>query len=397
MARERAVSCQLLPLAGSQRRVVADTLMLEEAVPSGALKIMARTDTANTWTRKGYAVLAIHRPGEAGTGNDMVISSMPESGIRLTPLWQALEQAENERWAGQRPADDPRWLESYRDPDDPKAMRPGAPNQPWYDDKGKHTLLAAPKLLATGEPGTRLDWYADVLPKLWKTGFDDAVRGIVQETPVGGQGEDAPRIRVVQYQAGGKGAMHPDTAILDTPTFHRWLTAGGQVRSPLDLPPLESIEVLRFGQDLAVIHPQGVSFFRRSGLGQQQFDGLLETARRVAATSRAYHGFLKQHMVKIVDWSDMLASGRGHKDGKTPKPQEWAHEMHAIRAAALQARWGISRQRGEVLELVDRLDTLMSHAFNAAPSAASAFMAPCCRRSAWALSPSISGSRSNRR
>lgn len=104
-------------------------------------------------------------PAEAGSGNDLSVSVTPQAGVHLKDLWQELERLEFARWQEARPRDNPRiGILGY-----PKGQRPDgqpAPNQPWYDG-GDYTLLAAPKRLANGELGSRLDWH-DVRDAIWR-------------------------------------------------------------------------------------------------------------------------------------------------------------------------------------------------------------------------------------
>ncbi|MYN10200.1 hypothetical protein [Pseudoduganella aquatica] len=400
LALRQASRCQLLvDLAGSGRQVLLDALILSEVFPSGVLKVMARADSANSWTRKGYALLALHRPGEAGNGNDMVLSLDPRCGATLEGLWRALEALEAERWAGGRPADAPRALASYRDPANPSRMAPGAPNQPWYDDNGRHTLLAAPKLLDDGTPGSRLDWRADVLPALWRQYFLRPAAALVEALPaqdgaaaaaVTAPPGRAKAVRVLGWNAESAAAqgLHPDLALLETPSFQAWLAshsqAGGPAASPLALPPQDSYEVLRCGAVQVLAHRHGVTLFEGPG-ARGAAQPLAGVAAAVAAVSAAYSGFLADYADKLAEWTAELGKHHGAAAGRDA--EGWGKQMHEVKARALaviaggsmlrddfdenrvsealQRWWGVSQQRGELLGLIDRIDGMMRHAIAA--------------------------------
>ncbi|MGF6571124.1 hypothetical protein ABH945_003245 [Paraburkholderia sp. GAS333] len=405
LALKRARRCQLLAdLSGSQRRVVLDALFLTEGFASGVLKVMARMDAVNTWTRRGFGLLAVHRPGEQGTGNDMVVSVDPVNGTNLGSLWRRLEGLENARWGAARPHDTPRKLESYVDPDDATRMLAGAPNQPWYDDQGRYTLIAAPKWVAPGEPGSKLNWCADVVPTLWETAFIEPVQKLVisvDDAP--GGGGTAHRIARFRRRESttGDDRLQADRVILETPTFHAWLAAQSmhiaEIKNPFLLPEPERYEIELFGAVTAVLHRQGVTFYSSDGetATLSQFSGL---AARVAKASAAYDRFLHEYADRLSAWTAELLEASGESRGRegksgqlgdeaTQRPMQkrdlirWAEDMVRTKAAALaalsdatlleadydhnklaeqlQRLWGLSEQRADLLELIDRVDELM--------------------------------------
>lgn len=387
---ERAVRCQLLlDLDGSPRQVVADALFVSEAMPSGVLKIMARTDSEHPWCRQGHTLLGIYRPRERGTGNDMVISVDPASSVSLRGLWSELERLENECWGGARPSDQPRRLTSYLDPADPDVVMPGAPNQPWYDTNGSYTLLAAPKNVAPGTAGSRLDWCKDVAPAIWQLHFTRHVQNFVRaEAPP----PDAPgrkRIRVVTRQSQDSLAtgMDANQAILETPTYQAWLAShsygAAPAASPFELPPAGSYEPLALGRHLALVHRHGLTLQLRED--EDGAAGLLETAQRVADLCHEYQGFLDEYRSTLEQWQAALA---GHGGKKPRNADQWAHDIHAVKvkalkvlsntsvlrsdydenrlSEALQRLWGLSEQRGELAASLQGIDELMQHALHMA-------------------------------
>lgn len=151
----------LMPMAGAVGRdlSVEGYFAIESPWPSGVKKVFIRTDRENTAGGMGFALMGLYRPDQAGTGNDIVISVDPRQGINLEALWRELERLENEAWANARPRQRERRIASYP---------PGQGyEQPWWDDSGRYTLIAAPKALADGALGSKLIW-SDVLEAVWR-------------------------------------------------------------------------------------------------------------------------------------------------------------------------------------------------------------------------------------
>jgi hypothetical protein len=84
--------------------------------------------------RKDFDLIASFNEKFKGSGNDVVISVKPESKLNLKELWENLEREETKKWNGKRPNDNPR-----------KIVSTDKWNEPWWDDMGKYTLIAAPK------------------------------------------------------------------------------------------------------------------------------------------------------------------------------------------------------------------------------------------------------------
>ncbi len=255
-----ARTCQLsVPLQASGRALLVDALFLEEESPSALLKVFARADDTS-WTGRGYEVLGLYRPRLAGTGDDMVISVSMESGLTLAALWQALERREDAAWAGARPCDHPRAIASYAD-------RTDSPDEPWWDDSGRFTLVAAPKALgpvATAPPGTRLDWYADVLPAVW-----DCYRPIPDGLSIVDGLADRPdaascskALAVCRWPKVDRAVQYAAIAA-DSPTFRGWLkslsSGGPPVASISDLPSPKSYRTVVFDGGYAIVHRDGVT------------------------------------------------------------------------------------------------------------------------------------------
>jgi len=263
-ALQRGITCQLaLPIRASGRRLLVDCLFIEEATPSALVKAFARMDRASSTTGRGFELLGLYRPALRGTGDDMVLSVSKESGLSLETLWRKLEELEDQRWAGHRPSDRPRFLRSYAGKDD-------APNQPWWDDGGQHTLLAAPRTVEVGgvqELGSRLGWYEDVMPALWScysplpSGLNLAV-----EKPQNFAGEKVWRECHWQH---GHESDEIAVALVASPTFTAWLKwlsrpgsdASTTPASMLELPSPQSCERIDFPGGAVVLDVNGMTVF----------------------------------------------------------------------------------------------------------------------------------------
>lgn len=379
LAIERAATCQLLvEQADSSRNMLVDALFLNEQTPSGLFKIFARNDRIHSWSKNGFTLLGIYRPALQGTGNDMVISVDPKSGLSLRQLWQALEAEENRRWEGLRPCQHPRPLHSYAGVAD-------APDQPWWDDAGRYTLLGAPKNLAhSGEPGSKLDWWQDVLPLIWQQGFvdylapcltrvDDASAPVEGQKQICAWGWNQPDVRLQQTDA--------SSYLTRTPSFEAWLAGCSQPSlpaTPYALPQAEHYEAQWQGDVLIVSHQQGVTLFSRVP-DNPALAEMLNVARRIASLSDAYAQFLRQTREIFKKWPARLNQQAG-----TIEDKQWEEEIFALRVNALnvlnstdtlftsarenrlsemlQRQWGLHEQRGNLFAQVDRLDALMRDA-----------------------------------
>jgi len=96
--------------------------------------------------RKEFDLITSFNEKFKGSGNDVVISVKPESGLNLKELWEKLEQEETKKWNGKRPSNKPR-----------KIVSTDKWNEPWWDDMGNYTLIAAPKKI-DDEYGSKLSY-----------------------------------------------------------------------------------------------------------------------------------------------------------------------------------------------------------------------------------------------
>lgn len=388
LALQHGKTCQLsVPLAGSGRPMLVDALFLEERNPSGVLKVFARNDRDHTWTRRGFDVLGIHRPLEAGTGGDMTISITPESGLTLRELWLELERLEYDKWQGKRPCTHPRIIKSYEN-----AIH--SPDQPWWDDYGKYTLIAAPKRVqvnGVAEIGTKLSWHDDVLPAVWKCYSPIPKDHLLSEERVPGN----KRLWYCRWQdrapEEGKLSDKSDspiastTSIANCPTFRAWLKSlsspKGMIHSPMDLPSAQSYRALSLDGGFLVLHRDGATAFDDWTSKPLEIDAITSIFRDMA---HAWSDLVRFHDKKSLEealkyHNDLL---RNPKPSKLRKFEEWKDKSWTNRAEALKvgvstlnhadpwplnefrARlakiWGFDEQRQAMLEAVDRIDKVTS-------------------------------------
>ena len=138
-----------LPQIENSEAKESSGILIETEIISSIQKVFLRNDEENSPTQDGFAFMAVYNAKAKGTGNDLVISVDPLKRVHLKALWKALEDEENNLWEGDRPKDNPRLLKSY--------PNNNGPNEPWWDDMGKYTLIAAPKMV-NGQYGRRVSW-----------------------------------------------------------------------------------------------------------------------------------------------------------------------------------------------------------------------------------------------
>ena len=164
-----------VPIVGANRRRIVDVALVTETTPTGALKAFLRSDP-DSFTGDGFGMFALHRPSVTGIGPDAVlheeisVSVDPQSGLNLEQLWGYLEKREEEAWTNSgsiRPRDNPRNLQSFAKPGAKVSADIKPSNEPWWDDNGRYTLIAGPRPVAPGVPGSKLSWH-DFLAALWR-------------------------------------------------------------------------------------------------------------------------------------------------------------------------------------------------------------------------------------
>ena len=138
-----------IPHKESGEPIELSGIFIEMEIISSIQKVFLRNDEEHSPTHNGFAFMAVHNVKAKGTGNDIVISVDPLKNVYLKSLWSALEKEENLLWGESRPRDNPRPLKSY--------PHNNGPNEPWWDDMGKYTLIASPKMIGN-EYGRRVSW-----------------------------------------------------------------------------------------------------------------------------------------------------------------------------------------------------------------------------------------------
>ena len=335
-ALERGKTFQLLlPSSVGDRTIIVDALALEEVEPTEILKTLARQDHEHSWTRRGFTLLALYRPSQLH-GNDMTVSVDPARYVTLQALWARLEAMEDDRWGSDRPRDRPRRLESYKDP--LGAVKAGAPNEPWYDEDARYTLIAAPR----GE-GSRLDWYEDVLPASWDLYFLRHVRDRVRFDRQGDHAGKNITVAVwLSADATVSSEVESQQLLLDAPSFSAWLAACSMyesdrsVRRPTQLPGAQEFDRVTYDGGFAVVSRKGVTLFHETGPAIA--DDLVEVAESVAEAVRPYSAFLERYSRRLSIWVGQLQGSGGSDGDPTWNVEDWEQEMSAARAQTTKRR-----------------------------------------------------------
>lgn len=355
-ARLSGTSCQLaVPLHGSGRRMLVDALLVEERTPSALLKVFARRDKKNSRTGRGFELLGLYRPALRGTGNDMVFSVSKESGLSLKSLWAKLEQLENEAWGVDRPRDHPRRIQSYRQVDD-------CPNQPWWDDNGIHSLIAAPKSLRlVGEEpfGSKLNWSTQVLPALWECYSPIPADIQIEDVAVKGQ-----KVLSVCRWPRGPASQEFAANLLESPTLCAWLKTRSSMAwrrtcrpmSPAELPEINAFKTLPVSGGVVVIDREGVTVL----------DDWTETEPPIADITAVFTELTQResHLKSLLDdVQDRLDRARQAKHAVSPSDlEEWKSSVLAIRSELLaeQARDLINSDTGQHARLRSEMSPMLA-------------------------------------
>lgn len=385
----RSTCLQLLvPAAGPEPRKdrLVDAYLTVETWPNGARKLFARRDRDHSHTKQGFAVMGVYRPDPrlAGTGDDLVVSVDPLTGINLQELWRELERLENERWEGQRPTETPRAIASY-----PAGT---GYTQPWWDDQGHYTLLGAPRRLPDGRPGSRLTW-PEVVDALWRV--YSPVRDLRVEDALHG-GPPVPlaacRRERRRYDGGDHGITKSllgmrwlkeatqSGGLLDLPSVQRYLAAliacrdEPQTITVEDLPALDEFSVVSLHGGFAIVHDRGALVFddwRPESLRVEQLSEEFDRAFQLLGTVRDVERALdvlfaeraagrKSRPAAAVLGDLALLRGRLTEAGHHYQPgSHWA-DVRAFRAA-LEERWclgdALKNQHARVSQLEEAIRT----------------------------------------
>lgn len=379
----QAITCQLLlPLKRSKDRVIVDAMIFTEHDSTGVTKIFARTDKKNSWTGNGFTLLAIYRPHEVGTGNDITVSVDPDSGTTLEDLWVALENEEDGRWGAERPASNPRQIESYTNLELYRRLeRPSGrdPDQPWWDNQGLHTILGAPKNLPDKSAGTKLDW-PTVMRLLWETYKQVPPEQIKLENLA----PKDPKANL--YKADWSDDAKRDIA--DTDTLEAWLAyvsmcraRTGEISARTDpeigkLPTRRQFDIVKLPGARIYIHGEGATFFNDWTPIETDILPVTELLRglcvlkckyteltgsqqheRIASLQSKVLGQDKLDTQAQADWDDLILEVKRKRAELVAKylSLDASPEMEELRDV-VERRWGITEGRRRADLLVDRLD-----------------------------------------
>lgn len=376
-----AIRLQLaIHLDGSNRKALVDTILFSEAMLTGTLKSFARAET-NTFTGQGYAFMGLYRPALAGTGNDITLSTKPSADLSLKSLWLELERMEDEKWAefemtadgfprprggGKDRRLDSHGLENFE----------GTPShQPWWDDGGKHTLIAAPRGIehdGVFQPGTRLTW-SDVKQAIWNCyaptmGLrvhlrEQASEGLklsentkevaaLRKPLVFGSG-----LYLINIVRAGRGE---DDVVIWSPTLSAIIASLlARGRSDIDdLPAPDTFDVIEARGGIVIVTEEGVTLLEMSRSGEFPADELKRAASEVAMTVASASTLETEIREKIRG----LVVGAVDQEDAANKRES----LKAIYAAKLRAResWE-SATRHETNDLVRRFRELCERRWQA--------------------------------
>lgn len=381
--------------AGVQHRTLVDGLIFSEVELTGALKVFARTDRTSP-SGNGYALMALHRPDEAMTGNDMSVSVDPTSHLSLAALWRELELREEAAWSAfaatpggrARPRDKVRSLVSHG-----RLSQSTAPsNEPWWDDHGRVTLVAAPRAVeCDGKtmPGTRLGW-SDVKAALWacyapEFGLRVRPRGSTAE---GGSllklrdsaerldGDSGPVLADLERTAG----QHPLIAVW-SPTLAAACAAqldGASVRIDA-LPPPDAYDMVEGRGGIVVVARGGVMLLALNQDGAFPAAELKRAVSEVATTLASVARIETMRSEKGSGIRDLVrkAVQSGGNDDKREALRKIYHAKLAVREAwdtaqsfetdslvrrvreSCEARWGARERLDRVVAEIEELEEMV--------------------------------------
>lgn len=373
----------MLPSGGGNERILTDAIALTESNDLNAiLKVLLRNDDEYSWTKRGFSLLALHRPTVQGSGNDMTVSVDPDTYVSLNTLWESLESLEDKRWGVSRPrgGGKGRPLQSYLDQGKQES---DLPHQPWYDGRAGgeqwSTLVGAPKYLDDGKTvlGSKLDWYADVLPELWRI-FSPIPEGLTIDAPKEMSGK---KFSFVRWDPNAR------RDLIDSPTFLGWLAAqsmGIAINGPLDIPRPSTYQVMKLPGGLALVHHNGVTLFDEATAVRFDKKAFESTTQTIAECVATYHRFIQDN------WLQRALEGQNRLRTKGTRFSikefhAWQHQASDAKGALLEAmkdrfsqiesydqtqlghlleqHWGLAEHRAELVDMVERFDQVTQQIF----------------------------------
>ena len=370
---QRATVLQFsLPLEGAfNRRMLVDGLLVEAQQITGAAKVFLRNDRTNSPLGRGFSFLALYTPPSDGHPMDITLSVDPGRGVSLLPLWQAIERRETRAWeeAGEaRPTDAPRPLEGVEN----------IYEQPWYIDPSK-TLLARPRALRDGRPGSRLDWQ-DLRELLWTE--LNPLRGISVHSPLA-KGmlpllSLPPDTRHSQHDKLFYAARWDDSAAQEALVLPRSLTASnffirilaallhhGRSPEPVgfsDLPALGSWELVSLDGGLAIVMRDGLFLLDDWSAQSLQLEAIRDDFHRAATLDAELLRFENRKLRPLVEDVRSLLNRAKHAPGLEKlllRTARLGTELAAMRGryailpedpdarlirAAIDGRWSLARR-----------------------------------------------------
>jgi hypothetical protein len=295
-----------------------------------------------------------------------------------------------DRWGTQRPRDRPRDLKSYKvetvGADGARTIRYVGPNQPWYDEQGRYTLVAAPKRLDDGRPGSKATWQ-DVREQLWAC-YHPA-RALRFIPPVGARNHGrplhefpatrtAPRGKRLLIVGWDRGNSEP---LALTPTLQRYLAAcaAGHYPEgvPVDaLPDAASFDFLNLPGGFVVIHADGVLLVDDWSNRNLPIEGCQAEFDRVARRLDELHQIGERAAQLVVgglqaaveagqrlvypDLVRRLSQERLRLRTALFQTGAESEDVHVLQfRALLEQRWGLAGQRAELQETLEQLDALV--------------------------------------
>ncbi len=385
-----------IPIKGTSNRYrLVDAYLAEEHIPLGSLKVFLRNDSDSTFLKSGYTLMAVHKPAERGSGNDMTVSLTPDTGLHLSDLWAELERMEDEAWGDERPCSEPRAdLSQY-----PAGKRPDgqpAPNQPWYISP-EQTLIGAPRRFAgTSKLGTRLDWdqVCDAIWRLYnpfkafKVCSDDGHAVCLEQVrptlPENSQAAEAgKRLIIAHWQSPNDDEpRQPDQVYIGfTPTLKRYLAAcilradHDAVRLR-DLPDKEHFDFIELDGGFAVVTSSGafaIDDWRSQVIDREQVRTEFENAclrramiDRMALQIQALHADIEKALKKGLSAGNTTRLLNRMAGMRLKVGQCWTETMTRSYdpgiiqfREALESRFGIAGKLELFYDSLDRIGSML--------------------------------------
>lgn len=248
-----------------------------------------------------------------------------------------------------------------------------------------YTLIAAPRALATGQPGGKATWQ-DVREQLWACYPPTWALRFIPLVGVRNHGRPLHEFPATRTTPGGKRLLivgwdraNSEPLVL-TPTLQRYLAACAErdypEGVPIDaLPDAASFDVLNLPGGFAVIHAHGVLLVDDWSNRNLPIEACQEEFDRVAHRLDELHQ-IGEDVDTLVDGL-RTAVDAGRRLAYPDLVQRLSQERLRLRTALfdtraasedvhllqfrtlLEQRWGLAGQRAELHETLEQLDTLV--------------------------------------